>query len=122
MKKIALALAAMGLAAVFTACGDDSSSSGGKIISCDMKTEFEFMGESLTSHSCAEISSNADAADELEKSCVGAPDFGITATKGSGCAGGEKKKCASPDGSGAVYFYDADAADSSCDDLLGGED
>lgn len=120
MKKIALALATLGMAAMFTACGDDSSSSGGKVISCDVKTEMEFLGIKMSTHTCGEaVSTSANVAD-LNEGCVSVEEFGVTATKGDGCPSGEVKKC---EGDGVTsYFYDDDAKGMDCEKLMANDD
>lgn len=118
MKKMILALAALGVAAMFTACGGDSSSSGsGNLVSCDLKTSMSLGVLSVTSHMCGEGPSSSEHVAELKKDCVSIEEDGVSvkATIGSGCPGGAKKVC--PEEEGSVYYYDDGADKMSCEDL-----
>lgn len=108
MKKLAIVVAALSVAAVFTACGDDSSSSSGSgKVSCTteemgMKTCIEATGlTSKEKDECAEMGGKL----------------------GSGCASGEDLKCENvkyEGHTGAVYMYGIPAEMKvfmNCDDL-----
>lgn len=126
MKKIALVFAAMGMAAMFTACGDDSSSTGsgsGSLLSCDMKMHMSYGGiMDVSTHTCAEMDNTASNKANVDERCVSQQeeDEGVvmemTAKKGSGCPSGSVLKCTDEDGV-TTYFYDKAFANKSCDDL-----
>lgn len=129
MKKLSLMLA-MGALAVFTACGDDSSSSpapsqnkddgsssgspSGKTVSCMFESTSEFAGITITTKMCGE----GPYSEDFEENCQSFDMDGITmeATKGTGCPSGALKSC--PDEDGMLYVYDELSASLSCEELL----
>lgn len=126
MKKFALTVVAMGLAAMFTACGSDSSSSNagsGALLSCDMKMHMS-LGDvmEMNTHTCAEMENTASNKADVDEHCVSQQEeeegvvMEMTAKKGSGCPSGSVLKCTDEDGV-TTYFYDKAFANKSCDDL-----
>jgi hypothetical protein len=119
MKKLMI-LAALGTAALFTACGDDSSSSaasddpmsGKSVVSCDMVTT---MG-GVSSHTCVAIAADNAAANELKTGCVSVEGM-LTATQGTGCPSGAELSCPSADASSAEYFYDQGMGGFTCEQM-----
>ena len=112
-------------AALFTACGDDDSTGGStKLYSCDINIDMGALGSTRT---CAEASDKAKideacaAVNELMKAMGSTADVGKT---GTGCPSGSTKKCSGDkDGvSYTAYFYDAEDADASCDELMSDAD
>lgn len=113
MKKIALALATLGMAAMFTACGDDSSSGGGSgnLVSCDINMSMPVEGFSFEIHVCGEVPSSSQTAAQVNAKCNSAsaadfaePGMDFSMKKGSGCAGGYVKTCQGADAT--MYLYD----------------
>lgn len=109
MKKLAIVVAALSVAAVFTACGDDSSSSSGSgTLSCTV----EIAGQKT----CTEISF---ATAEQKSACTAQGG-----TIGSSCASGEDLKCEVNGGEvqTTMYYYDLGAAKDliNCDLFNGG--
>lgn len=127
MKKIALVFAAMGMAAMFTACGDDSSSTGsgsGSLLSCDMKMHMSYGGiMDVSTHTCAEMANTAENKTEVDENCVSQSEseegvvMEMTAKKGSGCPSGAVQKCLDEDGV-MTYFYDKAFAGKTCKELM----
>lgn len=128
MKKLSLVLAAFGMAAFFTACGDDDSSTtssgSSNIRSCDMSVSVGIGSEILYStHICAEgpVVTDEDKA-EFEQTCTSekGEDEGIlmdiTAKQGTSCPNGAVVTCEGKDGS-KVYYYDKDAKGKTCAEL-----
>lgn len=118
MKKLMI-LAALGTAALFTACGDDSSSgasddpmSGKSVVSCDMVTTFG----GVESHTCMAIAADNAAAEGLKSSCASVEGM-MTATQGTGCPSGAELACPSADGSSAEYFYDQGVGGFTCEQM-----
>lgn len=118
MKKFLL-ISMIAAAAVFTACSDDDESAG-DVYSCDINLDLGALGSTRI---CVESSDKAKVTEACQQvnelmSVMGAKtDAGKT---GSGCPSGAKKTCTG-EKSGAsytAYFYDADAADASCDELM----
>lgn len=111
MRKIALALAAFGIAALFTAC----ESSEANVVSCDTKsTVFGY-----TTHVCAETDENSVDAAELQDKCKSTSVEGLAdvrAAIGSGCPNGSLMKCT--DGATSRYFYDEGANNKTCQQLM----
>ena len=70
---------------------------------------------------CTETTANSATATELKATCTSFDYDGMkmTSTEGTGCSAeaGYVKKCVVSNDA-AVYFFDADAADKSCEDLL----
>lgn len=119
MKKTILALAALGTAFTFTACGDDSSSSkSSDLLSCDLKFEITSEGTTSTIHRCAEAPYTAELEKELD--CDNDEGVGIvvTATKGTGCPSGAKKTCENKEFGSLNYYYDDADAKVPCEELL----
>lgn len=118
MKKLMI-LAALGTAALFTACGDDSSSgasddpmSGKSVVSCDMVTTFG----GVESHTCMAIAADNAAAEGLKSGCASVEGM-MTATAGTGCPSGAELACPSADGSSAEYFYDQGVGGFTCEQM-----
>lgn len=121
MKKLMLA-SMIAAAALFTACGDDDDSTGGssKLYSCDINIDMGALGSTRT---CAEASDKAKideacaTVNELLKQMGATTDAGKT---GTGCPSGFTKKCSGEkDGTSfTAYFYDAEDADTSCEELM----
>lgn len=118
MKKLMI-LAALGTAALFTACGDDSSSgasddpmSGKSVVSCDMTTTFG----GVSSHTCTAIAADNAAAEALKTGCVSVEGM-LTATQGTGCPSGAELACPNADGSSAEYFYDEGVGGFTCEQM-----
>ena len=121
MKKIMLA-SMVAAAAMFTACGDDDDSTGAssKLYSCDITIDMGALGSTRT---CAEasdqtkINETCAAVNELMKQMGATVDVGKT---GTGCASGYTNKCTGQqDGVDfTAYFYDAEDANVSCDELM----
>jgi hypothetical protein len=124
MKKVLVGLL-VAAAAVFTACGDDDSSSAPEsTYSCNVDLDLGVLGNI---HICAEsfdqakIEGACGKANEMAKSLESIENAG---TLGSVCPGGAKKVCEGKL-SGVpytAYFYEEDSAEESCDDLLAGVD
>ena len=121
MKKVLIGL--LVVAAVFTACGnDDSSSAPENTYSCDVDLDLGALGKI---HICAEsydqakIESACGKANEMAKDLASIENAGSLVTA---CPSGAKKNCKGKL-SGVpytAYFYDEDSAEESCDDLLAG--
>ena len=122
MKKFVF-ISMIAAAALFTACGDDESSTGGSsssIYSCDINLDMGALG---TTHICAEASDQAKtneacaSVNELMKQMGVTVDAGKT---GSGCPNGSTKTCSGEkDGvSFTAYFYDAEEAGQDCEELM----
>ena len=107
MKKIILALAACGMAAMFTACGDDSSSEAPKVVSCNIQTQF--LGMKMGT--CVEAP--AGSVDPSE--CEADGEEGVTATLGNGCPSGSVLKCLQ--NGTTMYMYGEIFKGMTCDDL-----
>lgn len=128
MKKLALAIAAMGMAAMFTACGSDSSSSSsnagdGALLSCEMNMHMSLADiMEVNTHFCAEMDYTERNKADVDENCVNQTEekegvvMEMTAKKGSGCPSGSVLKCTDEDGV-TTYFYDKAFAGKSCDDL-----
>jgi len=106
---MALALAAFGMAAVFSGCEVSESN----LVSCDMRTKIF----TITSHMCAETNKNSDYASSVQSQCKSESNVlgSVNATIGDGCPSGAVKICA--DAKGTMYYYDSDAANQSCEQL-----
>ena len=126
-------------AAMFTACGDDSSGGSSSLGSCDVTMS---MGGLFSTHQCAEssdasrIKASCDSTKaELDAMMSGAQDsdedgdladlgaalmgaMQIDVKTGSGCASGYKKKCDNPQEDATIYFYDEGDENKSCEELL----
>ena len=117
-----------------TSSNADSASSGegsegseeltgptGDLYSCLQDSEIDMFGESMKTKICTETTANSETAEGLKATCVSSDveGFKITSTEGTGCSAetGYVKKCVVSNDA-AVYFYDADAAGKSCEDLL----
>ena len=119
MKKFILATM-FAAAAIFTACGDDdsTSSSSGPVASCDITASF--VNDPV--HACIETDDMQDAEKECKEEIKGNLPSLLKNTEvafGSGCASGSKSKC-KYDMDGAhitVYLYDATLSAMSCDQL-----
>lgn len=89
----------------------------GDLYSC--LQDSDMMG--MTTKICTETTANSSTAAELKKTCTSFDYEGMkmTSTEGTGCSAetGYVKKCVVSNDA-AVYFYDADAAGKSCEDLL----
>lgn len=118
MKKLML-LAALGTAAIFTACSDDSSSSGtasntldGKsVVSCDRVQTIA----GIENHTCTAIASDDPAAESLKTSCAAVTEFDKTVyTVGEGCA---KAELECEVGNTVQYFYGEGMDGFSCDQM-----
>lgn len=111
MKKVILALASLGMAAMFTACDDSSSGDSGKLVSCDINVSMsagQFSGER---HMCGEAASTSQLASQVDAMCnassvegYAAMGMNIDLKVGSGCPSGYVKTC--PDGEATLYLYD----------------
>jgi hypothetical protein len=120
MKKLMI-IAALGTAALFTACGDDSSSgasddpmSGKSVVSCDMTTTIA----GVSSHTCTAIAADNAAAEGLKTGCVSVEGM-LAATAGTGCPSGAELACPNADGSSAEYFYDEGMGGFTCEQMAG---
>ncbi|MCQ2055448.1 MAG: hypothetical protein MJY82_09200 [Fibrobacter sp.] len=120
MKKISLVLA-MGALAVFTACGDDSSSSpapaagvSGPAVSCDITT----VAGGISSRTCMEAAEGSEAAPVVTAACQSQADmkasmeqmggsYNNTFAAGTGCPAGATKVCTSAATGITSHYYDA---------------
>lgn len=114
MKKIVLASVFVA-AALFTACGEDSSSTAPAVkkYSCDINIDAGI----IAVRTCVEAEDQA----KINTVCDGVNALFADAGKaGSECSGKSVKKCdAEKDGvSFTAYFYDDTFAEESCDDLV----
>ena len=114
MKKFILG-AMVAVAAIFTACDDDSSSST-PVDSCDIKSTVPVLGDV---HACIESDDMKDAEkqckEELASAVPGTPDV----TFGSGCPKGSKNSCKyEKDGAHlTVLIYDETLSGLTCTEL-----
>lgn len=101
--------------------GEEVTGPTGDLYSCLQDSEMEMFGESMKTKICTETTANSTTATELKATCTSVDVEGmkITSTEGTGCSAeaGYVKKCVVSNDA-AVYFFDADAADKSCEDLL----
>lgn len=121
MKKLMI-IAALGTAALFTACGDDSSSgasnsasdpmAGKSVVSCDMVSSFG----GVESHTCQAIAADDANAEALKAACVAVEGMPITNTVGTGCASGAELICET--GSIVQYFYDEGVGGFTCEQMV----
>lgn len=121
MKKIILALTTLGVAAMFTACGDDSSSGGsGNLVSCDVKVSMSMLGFSMESHTCGEAPNTSANAAKIKEKCntQSVSEEGVSSSVkiGTGCPGGAVLTC--PDEDGTAYFYGDDMKGVTCDEVM----
>ena len=110
-------------AAIFTACDDDSTGGDSKLFSCDINIDMGALGSTRT---CVEASDEAkvtDACNQVNElmAALGAENAGKT---GSGCPSGSTQKCSDTQDGVAftAYFYDKDAANTPCEELLSDKD
>lgn len=127
MKKLMIA-SMLTAAALFTACEVSSESDSTEVGSCNINATV--LG--ISTHTCAESENmsaiQADCNDAQAMFAPSTDDYGFdepslysgTASYGSGCPSGAKKVCDFvEDGvSYTQYFYDAYAAEKTCDELL----
>ena len=116
-----------------TSSNADSASSGegsegseeltgptGDLYSCLQDSEIDMFGESMKTKICTETTANSETAEGLKATCVSSDveGFKITSTEGTGCSAetGYVKKCVVSNDA-AVYYFDADAANKSCEEL-----
>lgn len=124
MKKLILAMATIGVAAMMVACDDDDSSSAGgssgNLVSCDMKMSMTDRGMKVETHYCGETENTSENKAILKKECKSYEEDGITYTAkiGTGCPSGADKVCNDEDGTS--YFYDDPGL--SCEDLMGDDE
>ncbi len=92
----------------------------GELYSCLQDSEIEMFGESMKTKICTETTANSTTATELKATCTSFDVEGIkiTSTEGTGCSAetGYVKKCVVSNDV-AVYYFDADAAGKSCEEL-----
>ena len=126
MKKFMM-IAALGMAALFTACGDDSSSNassnggssktqldGKAVVSCDRIQTVAGMQK----HYCHAIAADDAGVDAFKAKCAPMSELDNRQfTIGAGCAQGTNA-CDTPEGQ-VEYFYDDASAHFSCADLGG---
>ena len=123
MKKLMI-LAALGTAALFTACSDDSSSSpsgnstqldGKTVVSCDKVTTI--MG--ISSHYCYAIAADDANVEAFKAKCAPISELDDTQyTVGAGCAE-SMNACDTPEGQ-VEYMYDEASSHFTCEELGGG--
>lgn len=126
MKKFMM-IAALGMAALFTACGDDSSSNassnggssktkldGKVVVSCDVIRT----AGGISNHSCYAIAADDAGVEAFKAKCAPMSELDNRQfTIGAGCAQGTNA-CDTPEGQ-VEYFYDDASAHFSCADLGG---
>ena len=126
MKKFMM-IAALGMAALFTACGDDSSSNassnggssktqldGKAVVSCDRIQTVAGMQK----HYCHAIAADDANVEAFKAKCAPMSELDNRQfTIGAGCAQGTNA-CDTPEGQ-VEYFYDDASAHFSCADLGG---
>lgn len=97
--------------------GEELTGPTGDLYSCLQDSEIMGMKTKI----CTETTANSTTAAELKETCTSFDYDGMkmTSTEGTGCSAetGYVKKCVVSNDA-AVYFFDADAADKSCEDLL----
>ena len=120
MKKLMI-LAALGTAALFTACGDDSSSSAGSagstkldgkaVVSCDRLQ----MIAGMEQHFCHAIAADDANVEAFKAKCAPISEMDkIKYTIGEGCTGA-LLACDTQEGGQVEYFYDDASAHVGCD-------
>ena len=101
--------------------GEELTGPTGELYSCLQDSEIEMFGESMKTKICTETTANSTTATELKATCTSVDVEGmkITSTEGTGCSAetGYVKKCVVSNDA-AVYYFDADAAGKSCEELL----
>lgn len=122
MKKVILALASLGMAAMFTACDDSSSGDSGKLVSCDINVSMSFPVNSMNMRFCGESAKSSEVASQVEQLCGAAAQeqfsssgYSLDLNKGTGCPSGYVKTC--PSGDVTVYIYGDSASEMDCDDV-----
>lgn len=110
MKKLFALTALVAATAMFTACGDDSSSSS-QMASCEFKTKNTTV--------CVAGDTEGASRKDIQEFCelaASAYDAAETATVGSGCPTNADLSCKDEDGD-VTYYYGEDAKKSSCDKI-----
>lgn len=121
MKKFMI-IAALGTAALFTACSDDSSSSaasgagstqldGKAVVSCDVVTT----AAGISNHSCHAIAADDANVEAFKAKCAPISDMDTRQmTIGAGCADA-LLACDTQEGGQVEYFYDDASAHVGCE-------
>ena len=101
--------------------GEELTGPTGNLYSCLQDSEIMGMKTKI----CTETTANSTTAAGLKETCTSFDYEGmkITSTEGTGCSAetGYVKKCVVSNDA-AVYYFDADAANKSCEELLKDED
>ena len=97
--------------------GEELTGPTGDLYSCLQDSDIAGMKTKI----CTETTANSTTAAGLKETCTSFDYEGMkmTSTEGTGCSAetGYVKKCVVSNDA-AVYFFDADAADKSCDELI----